>query len=226
MTNSARFCGDCGRATRPAEGNHVGTAGGDINGGVYQAGGHIFVNPNPALPTAARYDPVPMWRSPLTLGVLSWLGFGIGLAGLAPLWNMVHPLIEAATGLVSGVPLAVSPPFSTQQVLPWAVAFVVLALAFAAVLGLRRVVKLRLRVPLVLGWAVSGVGGRITLEKVLAADCPLCGGRLRYVSKVTRSWDTIDAQGRRRRVVLERVPALECVRNPKHWYEVDPAEPM
>ena len=47
---------------------------------------------------------------------------------------------------------------------------------------------------------------------------------MRYYNKPLRWIDHIEASGRRWREVTERVPALECKRNPKHWAEVDPAE--
>ena len=42
--------------------------------------------------------------------------------------------------------------------------------------------------------------------------------------KPTQWIDRTDQNGVRHREVTERVPALECKRNPKHWFEVDPAE--
>jgi len=86
-----------------------------------------------------------------------------------------------------------------------------------------RLVKNQLRLPLWWGFALSGVGRRITLEKI-RANCPKCGGKMRYYNKETRGLDYVDANGSKRHKVLEREPYLECKRNPKHCFPVDPAE--
>ncbi len=90
-------------------------------------------------------------------------------------------------------------------------------------MALRRLVKNQLRLPLWWGFALSGVGRRITLEKI-RANCPKCGGKMRYYNKETRGLDYVDANGSKRHKVLEREPYLECKRNPKHCFPVDPAE--
>ena len=47
---------------------------------------------------------------------------------------------------------------------------------------------------------------------------------MKYYNKPI-AWDRIiDSNGNEKRIVTERVPALECKRNSKHWAEVDPAE--
>lgn len=95
---------------------------------------------------------------------------------------------------------------------------------FILVMELRRLTKLQLLRPPFLGWALSGVGRCITLEKIRAGACPQCGGNMRYYNKPKEWIDYVDANGKNRREATEHVPALECRRNSEHWYKVDPAE--
>ena len=51
---------------------NIANAGGDIDGGLYQAGRDVVVNSSvPSDPEAPNYEAVPQWRSPITLGVLA-----------------------------------------------------------------------------------------------------------------------------------------------------------
>ncbi|QYG10462.1 hypothetical protein [Microbacterium sp. PAMC22086] len=93
-------------------------------------------------------------------------------------------------------------------------------------LSLRRTAKTETRRPLMFGLAISGHGRRITFERIRAEKCPKCGGSVRYYDKPTQWINHREANGRRWREVTERVPALECRRNQKHWFEVDPAETL
>ena len=80
------------------------------------------------------------------------------------------------------------------------------------------------RYPLMFNYALSGIGNRLSIEKVEVAACPICNGKMKYYNKPI-AWDRIiDSNGNEKRIVTERVPALECKRNSKHWAEVDPAE--
>ncbi len=212
-----KFCGECGAPAPGRSANTVSTGGGDVYGGLYQAGRDVVVNPLPDVPPTATYEAVPKWRSPFTQGLLSWAGLIVGLMSLFPLWKVLEPAIGlfssgSAGDLDPGVNMA------------WLIAFIVLFLVLALIVSLRSVTKGQLRKPLMFGWAVSGSGRRITIEKVRAGKCPLCGGKMRYYNKPTKWIDHTDANGRKRREVTERLPALECTRNPRHWVEVDPAE--
>lgn len=145
------------------------------------------------------------------------MGVFVGLLGLIPLWKVLEPPISMLGSGLSGVPER-----NTQ--LLWMVFFLVAVLITGLSVGLRRIAKSQVRKPLIFGWAVSGAGRRITFEKIRADRCPKCGGKMKYLNKATKWIDHRDANGRTRREVTERVPALECKRNAKHWYEVDPAE--
>lgn len=217
VSSGARFCPECG--TRLGNGNiglsqSINAGGGNISGGVYQAGHDVIFNPRPSDPVSASYEAVPKWRSPFTQGVLSWIGLIIGLVGLLPLWK----LVQLVHGLFSG-----GVPSGSGSII-WSVVLAFLAIIFVVVIYLHRISKDQLRRPLILGWAVSGSGRRITLERISAGRCPKCGGKMRYLNKPTKWIDHSRADGGTRREVTERVPALECRRNPKHWFEVDPAE--
>lgn len=47
---------------------------------------------------------------------------------------------------------------------------------------------------------------------------------MKYYSKPVEWIDKIYSDGKIKREIIKRVPALQCKRNPEHWYEVDPAE--
>ena len=212
----SRVCSQCGPAVG-AHGNTTNTGGGDIHGGVFQATRDMVVQLPPEAPASASYAAVPKWRSPLTLGALSWLGLIVGLLGLLPLWEVG----QWAVGTFAGG--GGSPP-GLQDAALWVAALVLLVLLLLLVLSLRRIAKRQLREPLILGWAVSGSGRRITFEKIRAGPCPRCGGKMRYRSRPTKWIDHLEPGGGVRREVTERAPALECQRNPKHLFWVDPAE--
>lgn len=212
-----RFCGECGAPVAEVSGNSASTGGGDLHGGLYQAGRDVVVNPLPNELPSANYEAVPKWRSPWTQALLSWASLIVGLLSLFPLWKLVQPALELIKSGPGGIE-------SGSAQLVWLTIFLVLVLVMILVLSLRRVTKAQLRKPLILGWAVSGLGRRITFEKVRAGDCPECGGKMRYLNKRTKWIDDTDANWRKCLEKTERVPALECKRNPKHWAEVDPAE--
>ena len=212
-----RFCGDCGASLNGGAGHTVSTGGGDVHGDIYQAGRDLVVNPSADTAPMATYKAVPKWRSPITQALLSWVGLLVGLISLFPLWKGFQPVVDllhSGPGRASdgGAPII------------WLIVFLILILFLSLVLRLRRVTSGQLRKPLIFGWAVNGSGRRITLEKIRAGKSPSCGGKMRYYNKPLRWIDHVEPNGRQWREVTERVPALECKRNPKHWAEVDPAE--
>lgn len=212
-----RFCGDCGASLIGSAGHNVSTGGGDVQGNIYQAGRDVVVNHSPDTAPIATYEAVPKWRSPITQALLSWVGLLVGLMSLFPLWKIVQPAVD----LFRSGPRQVS---GGDGSITWLIVFSVLILVLIVALSLRRVTSGQLRKPLIFGWALSGSGRRITLEKIVAGKCPQCGGKMRYYNKPVKWIDHIEPNGRQWRKVAERVPALECKRNPKHWVEVDPAE--
>ena len=211
------FCGNCGASLNGGTGHTVSTGGGDIHGNIYQAGRDVVVNHSADITPIATYEAVPKWRSPITQAFLTWVGALVGLMSLLPLWKIIQPVVD----LFQAGPRRAT---DSDASIVWLVVFFILVVVLVVALYLRRVTSGQLRKPLIFGWAVSGSGRRITIEKILAGKCPWCGGKMRYYNKPTKWIDHIEPSGRRRREVTERVPALECKRNPKHWVEVDPAE--
>lgn len=113
----------------------------------------------------AEYNADPVWRSPVTLGVLQWTGVILGVLTLLPIARVFKPLFDILSG--NGLATAI-------QI--WAY-FVLLLLFFclALVRYLRHIVKNRLRTPLFPGWALSGRDGRVVLERIRAEGWPQCG---------------------------------------------------
>lgn len=216
--STSKFCEECGARRGVGSDNAVNTGGGDIHGGVFQAGGDIIVGPATPEPPIATYEPVPLWRSPLTLAWLSWIGLLLGIAGVIPFWKLVEPIVKLVSGSSADQP-------GLSQVI-WGAVLVVVIFLLILTLSLRRTAKTETRRPLMFGLAISGHGRRITFERIRAEKCPKCGGSVRYYDKPTQWINHREANGRRWREVTERVPALECRRNQKHWFEVDPAETL
>lgn len=190
----------------------------NFNGPAQVAGGDIInvINEEekPRLKTA-RYTPEPVWRSPFTLAVLSWISVILGIVSVVP----VSKILQNALNLLKG---------NIQEVTNFSIHFYTYFMIFSlllliSVLSLRRIAKKEIRVPLVFDYAISGVERRIVLEKVKLGECPICGGKMKYYNKPIE-WREYYVDGKRKREVVKRVPALECRRNNEHWFEVDPAE--
>ena len=46
---------------------------------------------------SAIYTPEPVWRSPITMALLTWIGFFISLIGIFPLYKTFEPVINLFT---------------------------------------------------------------------------------------------------------------------------------
>ena len=163
----------------------------------------------------AEYMPEPVWRSPFTLAVLSWISVILGIISVIP----ISQIFRNAFNLLNGnIHQAMAFPIE------FAAGFMFIALLlFILVLSLRRIVKKQIRVPLVFDYAISGLEKRIVIEKVKVDKCPICGGKMKYYNKPIE-WREYYIDGKKKCEVTKRVPALECKRNNNHWFEVDPAE--
>ena len=190
----------------------------NFNGPAQVAGGDIInvINEEekPRLKTA-RYTPEPVWRSPFTLAVLSWISLILGIVSVIPVGKILQNALNLFKGNIQAI---MNFPI---ELYTYFLMFSILLLTF--VLSLRRITKKQIRVPLVFDYAISGVERRIVLEKVKLGECPICGGKMKYYNKPIE-WREYCVDGKRKREVVKRVPALECKRNNKHWVEVDPAE--
>lgn len=190
----------------------------NFNGPAQVAGGDIINMINGEEITqlkTARYTPEPVWRSPFTLAVLSWISLILGIVSVIPVGKILQNVLNIFKG-------------SIQEVMNFPIHFYTYFMIFSlllliSVLSLRRIVKKQIRVPFISDYAISGVERRIVLEKVKLGECPICGGKMKYYNKPIE-WREYYVDGKRKREVIKRVPALECRRNNEHWFEVDPAE--
>ncbi len=164
----------------------------------------------------ATYTPEPLWRSPVTLGVLTWVSVITGLIALLP----VGKILGNAYAVLRG-------PFETknvenQQFWIWILMGVMLILILS--ISLRRITKRQTRHPLCFNLAISGYGKRLSIEKMNISKCPQCGGEMKYYNKAVEWVDRYYSDGKVKREVTKKIPVLECKRNSKHCYEVDQAE--
>nr|DAN87390.1 MAG TPA: hypothetical protein [Caudoviricetes sp.] len=214
-----RYCPGCGADLAP-NGDMANNIGGHNFGSQYLAGRDLYVSADPQDSSEkATYEAIPKWRSPFTQAVLTWIGLFTGLASLVPLGKILAPVIDllrlgslGTAGQASGI-VAIF-------------AFFVLVVITAITFSMRSVAKKQLRVPVLPGWAINGSGRRITLERIRGGKCPQCGGKLRYYNKDIKWEDVLFQNGETKREVTRRSPVLECRRNAKHWYAVDPAEEL
>lgn len=190
----------------------------DFNGPAQVAGGDIINVMNgeeKAQLKTARYIPEPVWRSPFTLAVLSWISVILGIVSLIPFGQ----ILKNAFNLFNG---------NIQEAMSFPIQFntyfmVIVLLLLSIVLSIRRIAKKQIRLPLVFDYAISGIEQRIIIEKIEIEECPICGGKMRYYYKPIE-WREYYVNGKRKREVTKRVPALECKRNSEHWFKIDPAE--
>lgn len=168
----------------------------------------------------AKYTPEPIWRSPFTMAILSWISFAIAIGGVIPVgvklvWNSIN-LLNGKLNPVEG--------FESKTYL---ILFVILMIFLVTFLSLRRITKTQTRHPLIFNFAISGYGNRLTLEKIHLPKCPQCGGEMKYYNRPVEGIDIHYGDGSSKRKVTKKVPAIECKRNPdEHWCRVDPAEDM
>ncbi|EEU03912.1 hypothetical protein GCWU000322_00218 [Eubacterium saphenum ATCC 49989] len=162
----------------------------------------------------ASYTPEPVWRSPITMAILSWIGFIISLIGLFPMYKIFEPVIN----LITNESIKVD---SNNNI--YVIIFAVILILFVLVMRLRSITKKETRHPLFFNYAISGLGRKITIEKIHIDKCPICGGTMKYFNKAVEWRDITYSDGRTKRKVTKKVPALQCKRNLDHCFEVDPA---
>lgn len=162
----------------------------------------------------ASYTPEPVWRSTITMAILSWIGFIISLIGLFPMYKIFEPVIN----LITNESIKVD---SNNNI--YVIIFAVILILFVLVMRLRSITKKETRHPLFFNYAISGLGRKITIEKIHIDKCPICGGTMKYFNKAVEWRDITYSDGRTKRKVTKKVPALQCKRNLDHCFEVDPA---
>lgn len=188
----------------------------NFSGPVQFAAGDINNGDSAAEKNVAKYTPEPKWRSPFTLAILSWISVIIGIFGLIP----VNQIIKYALNILKGN-IQVRENSSVQL---YSIIFVILVFLFILFFCLRRIAKKQIRIPLILNYAISGYGERLTIERIYIAECPQCGGKMRYYNKPVEWIDKHYSDGKTKREITKRIPVLECKRNHEHCYVVDPAE--
>lgn len=163
----------------------------------------------------ANYMPEPIWRSPITMSILSWLSFFISLIGIFQLYKIFEPVIN----LMTNKSIKANPINNMYSYI-----LVVIILVLILIFSLRRITKKETRHPLFFNYAISGFGRKLTIEKIHIEKCPICGGKMKYFNKPIEWRDVLSSDGKIKRKITKRVPALQCKRNPEHWYKVDLAE--
>lgn len=164
----------------------------------------------------ATYTPEPIWRSSITMALLTWIGMIISLIEIFPFYKIIEPVIKL---------------FNRQEIkmdiannYVYVLFFVVLTFLLILIFWLRNIAKREIRHPLFFNYAISGFGRKITIEKIHIDNCPKCGGKMKYYNKPIEWTDRYYSNGRTKREVTKRVPALQCKRNFEHWFKVDPTE--
>jgi len=188
----------------------------NFNGSTQIAAGNIINNTSDVYLQKAKYTPEPIWRSPFTMAVLSWISVAIAIGGLFPIGKIVKSALDIFNGFQK-----ISSGFEIQT---YSIIFVILFLLFVVFFSLRRIAKNQTRHPLLFNFAISGYGKRLTLEKIHIDKCPQCGGDMKYYNKPVEWIYKQNSDGRSKREITKSVPVLECKRNSEHCYKIDLAE--
>ena len=142
----------------------------NVSGNIFNAPTNIVAGNNYSKEAeedkVASYTPEPVWRSPITMAMLSWMGFIISLIGLFPIYKMFESVINLITNKSIKVDL-------NNNI--YIIIFAVLFILFVLVLCLRNITKKETRHPLFFNYAISGLGRKITIEKIHIDKCPIIG---------------------------------------------------
>ncbi|HEL1781618.1 TPA: hypothetical protein TXU95_001699 [Streptococcus suis] len=180
------------------------SAGRDIN---------IQINQNQP-ETIATYEPEPIWRSPITMAVLSWLGFFGSLGSIFSIFKVFEPVLKWLNGKQEEI--------GNNQT--YMFIFIGFFLITIIIFSLRSITSKQTRYPLMFNYAISGGGKRLTLEKIKIDNCPICNGKMKFFNKPIEFKEITYSDGKTKTEVTKRTPTLQCIRNPEHWFKVDPAE--
>lgn len=164
----------------------------------------------------AMYKSEPIWRSPFTMAVLTWLSCIIGILSLLPLGKIVRNITALFSGSLETL--------NANDIQISLLAFIVLFMLLMITLTVRRIANLQTRHPLICNFAINGYGKKIVIEKIHTEKCPKCGGKMKYYNKPIEWVDRLYSDGKVKREVTKRIPVLECKRNSNHYYVADYAE--
>ena len=148
------------------------------------------------------------------MAILSCVGLILSLIGLFPLYKIFEPIINLIANKRIKADL-------NNNI--YVVIFAVIFIFFVLIMSLGSITKKETRHPLFFNYTISGLGRRITIEKIHISQCPICGGTMKYFNKAVEWKDIKYSDGRTKREVIKKVPALQCMRNSEHWFKVDPA---
>ncbi|MEB3059063.1 hypothetical protein [Parvimonas sp. D9] len=162
----------------------------------------------------AKYTAEPVWRSPITMALLTWLGIIISLIEVFPIYKIFNSIITI---------LKEKNTQNNISYIKYSMIFIILIFILIVILWLRSITKRETRHPLFFNYAINGFGRKISIEKIHINNCPKCGGKMKYYNKPVE-WNEYCYNGKIKREITKRVPVLECKRNSEHCYEVDPAE--
>lgn len=210
--DNSKFCPKCGEKLGQASMNSLTMKRSRIVGNIQQAGRDIYNFPERSQNPDVKYEVTPLWRTPITQAILTWISFFTGLGSLGAFGKVVGDVFQ---NLNAGK-------VHTQNMFLYLIVFAVLFIVFAGAFSLRRIAKNETRHPIGFkNLAIDGEGNRLTLEKI-RATCP-CGGKLKYINAPVE-WIDHYRDGRKTREITKRHPSLVCNRNPDHSYSVDIAE--
>ena len=165
----------------------------------------------------AKYDVEPVWRSPITMAILTWISFIPTIGTLFSGFKIFEPMANLFLDSSN------STQHSGNTIYFLILIFIICLLLLVLILTLRNITKHQTRYPLMFNYAISGIGKRLNIEKIIM-DCPECGGELKYYNKPYKWIEYRDEKGNlKSRKVTEKKPALECKRNKDHYWYVDPA---
>ncbi|WP_057491832.1 hypothetical protein [Streptococcus orisasini] len=164
----------------------------------------------------AKYNVEPIWRSPITMAVLTWLGFFSSLGGIFSILKAFEPVLKWVNSSKQGEFSGINKVYMFI--------FLGILLITIIIFSLRTITSRQTRYPLVLNYAISGLGNRLTLEKIKVHNCPICNGEMKFFNKPIETKEIVYSDGKTKTEVTKRTPALQCRRNPEHWFKVDPAE--
>ncbi|WP_150262710.1 hypothetical protein [Parvimonas micra] len=162
----------------------------------------------------AKYTAEPVWRSPIIMALLTWLGIIISLIEVFPIYKIFNSIITL---------LKEKNIQNNISYIKYSMIFIILIFILIVILWLRSITKRETRHPLFFNYAISGFGRKISIEKIHINNCSKCGGKMKYYNKPVE-WNEYYYNGKIKREITKRVPVLECKRNSEHCYEVDPAE--
>ena len=190
---------------------------GNTFNGPTQMVGSVVINPphGDLVKEKATYTSEPLWRSPFTLAVLTWVSVIISIVGVFPIASILESMLALFDTSRK------SKTVEELQLLLWT--FLIVMVFLVVFINLWRIAKKQVRYPLFCNLAISGYGKRIVIEKIHISKCPRCGGEMRYYNKPVE-WIDHYIDGKVKREVTKRVPVLECKRNTEHCYRVDTAE--